>query len=105
MPEVVTPASEAQRADLNQRVESKALDGYLWLEQASRATTLQVSFVSRSAGNVFSLRGIQSAIDRGIDRAELIRHGATSAEVAATSHHPDIETMQIRNGQLLRRTR
>ncbi len=100
-PEVVTPASEAQRADLNQRVESKALDGYLWLEQAAGEATPQVSFVSRSAGNVFSLRGVQSAIDRGIDRAELIRHGATSAEVAATSQHPDIETMQIRNGQLI----
>jgi ABC-2 type transport system permease protein len=100
-PEVVTPASDAQRADLNQRVESKALDGYLLLEQAAGQTTPQVSFVSRSAGNLFSLGGMHSAIDRGIERAELIRHGATSAEVAAASHHPDIQTMQIRNGQLI----
>jgi ABC-2 type transport system permease protein len=100
-PEVVTPASDAQRADLNQRVESKALDGYLWLEQRADATSPKVSFVSRSAGNLFSLGGMQSAIDRGIERAELLRHGATSAEVAATSRHPDIETMQIRNGQLI----
>ncbi len=100
-PGVVTPASDAQRAELNQRVESKALDGYLWLEQAAGATSPKVSFVSRSAGNLFSLGGMQSAIDRGIERAELLRHGATSAEVAATSHHPDIETMQIRNGQLI----
>ncbi len=100
-PEVVTPASDAQRADLNHRVESKALDGYLWLEQAADATSPKVSFVSRSAGNLFSLGGMHSAIDRGIERAELLRHGATSAEVAATSHHPDIETMQIRNGQLI----
>jgi ABC-2 type transport system permease protein len=100
-PEVVTPASDAQRADLNRRVESKALDGYLWLEQRADATSPKVSFVSRSAGNLFSLGGMQSAIDRGIERAELLRHGATSAEVAATSRHPDIETMQIRNGQLI----
>jgi ABC-2 type transport system permease protein len=100
-PEVVTPASDAQRTDLNQRVESKALDGYLWLEQRADATSPKVSFVSRSAGNLFSLGGMQSAIDRGIERAELLRHGATSAEVAATSRHPDIETMQIRNGQLI----
>jgi ABC-2 type transport system permease protein len=101
-PEVVTPASEAQRADLNQRVEGKALDGYLWLEQAPGAASPQVSFVSRSAGKLFSLGGMQNAIDRGIERAELIRRGATSAEIAATSHHPDIQTMQIRNGQLVR---
>jgi ABC-2 type transport system permease protein len=100
-PEVVTPASDAQRTDLNQRVESKALDGYLWLEQRADATSPKVSFVSRSAGNLFSLGGMQSAIDRGIERAELLRHGATSTEVAVTSHHPDIETMQIRNGQLI----
>ena len=31
--EVVAPASDAQRAELNRRVEDKTLDGYLWLEQ------------------------------------------------------------------------
>jgi ABC-2 type transport system permease protein len=100
-PEVITPASEAQRAVLNRRVESKALDGYLWLEHKTNATAPEVSFVSRSAGNLFSLEGIQNALDRGVERAELIRHGATGAEVAASSHHPDIQTMQIRNGQLI----
>ena len=100
-PEVIAPATEADRAMLNQRVESRALDGYLWLVQKPDAATPDASFVSHSAGTLFSLEGIQKAVDRGIERAELIRHGATGAEVAATSHHPDIETMQIRNGQLI----
>src|SRR3984885_14198975 len=31
--EVIAPASDVQRAELNRRVEDKALDGYLWLGQ------------------------------------------------------------------------
>lgn len=99
--EVVTPASEAARSELNQRVESRALEGYLWLEQKPGAVTPEASYVSRSAGNLFSLGSIESAVNRGMERAELIRHGASTEEVAATSHHPDIQTMQIKNGQLV----
>jgi ABC-2 type transport system permease protein len=100
-PEVITPASQTQRVALNRRVESRELDGYLWLDQKPGAAAPEISFISRSAGNLFSLGSIESAINRGIERAELIRHGATSAEVTATSHRPDIQTMQVRNGQLI----
>jgi ABC-2 type transport system permease protein len=99
--EVVTPGSEAQRIELNQRVENRALDGYLWLEQKPDAAVPEVSYISHSAGNLFSMGGIESAVNRGIERAELIRHGATSAEIAATSHRSEIQTMQIKNGQLV----
>jgi ABC-2 type transport system permease protein len=99
--EVVTPGSEAQRIELNQRVESRSLDGYLWLEQKPDAAVPEVSYISHSAGNLFSMGGIESAVNRGIERAELIRHGATSAEIAATSHRSEIQTMQIKNGQLV----
>ena len=37
--EVVALVSDADRAALNARVESKALDGYLWLQRSPGATT------------------------------------------------------------------
>ena len=46
-PEVVAPASDADRAALNKRVEDKALDGYLWLEQKPGAAAPEVSFIHR----------------------------------------------------------
>jgi ABC-2 type transport system permease protein len=100
-PEVVAAASEAQRAVLNRRVQDKTLDGYLWLEQKPGIAAPEATFISRSAGDLFSLGGIESAVDRGLEREQLLRHGATSAEIEATTHHSDIQTMQIREGRLV----
>ena len=98
--EVIAPASDAQRAELNRRVEDKALDGYLWLEQKPGAEVPEVSFISRSAGDLFSLGGIESAVDHGLERERLVEHGVSSAEITAMTRHPDIQTMQIREGRL-----
>jgi ABC-2 type transport system permease protein len=98
--EVVAPASDAQRAALNRRVEDKALDGYLWLEQTPDAAAPEVSFISRSAGDLFSLRGLESAVEHGLERERLVQHGVSSAEITAMTHQPDIQTMQIREGRL-----
>jgi ABC-2 type transport system permease protein len=98
--EVVAPASDAQRAALNRRVEDKALDGYLWLEEKPGAEAPEVSFISRSAGDLFSLGGIESAVDHGLERERLVQHGVSSAEITAMTRHPDIQTMQIREGRL-----
>jgi ABC-2 type transport system permease protein len=98
--EVIAPASDAQRAELNRRVEDKALDGYLWLEEKPGAGTPEVSFISRSAGDLFSLGGIASAVDHGLERERLVQHGVSSAEITAITRHPDIQTMQIREGRL-----
>jgi ABC-2 type transport system permease protein len=100
-PEVVAPASDAQRAVLNRRVEDKALDGYLWLEQKPGVAAPEVSFISRSAGDLFSLGGIESAVDHGLERERLVQHGVSSAEITAMTRHPDIQTMQIRAGRLI----
>ena len=100
-PEVVAPASDAARAALNRRVEDKGLDGYLWLEQKPGAAVPEVTFVSRSAGDLFSLRGLEGAVNQGLEREQLVQHGVSSAEIAASTHHADIQTMQIRQGQLI----
>ena len=100
-PEIVTPASEAQRAELNRRVQDKTLDGYLWLEQKPGTAAPEATFISRSAGDLFSLGSIESAVNRGLQREQLLQHGATSAEINAMTGHADIQTMQIREGRLV----
>jgi ABC-2 type transport system permease protein len=100
-PEVVAPATDAQRAELNRRVENKALDGYLWLEQKPGTALPEVTYISRSSGDLFSIGSMESAVDRGMERQQLLQHGATSAEISAMTRHADIQTMQIRGDRLL----
>src|SRR6185437_13306274 len=54
-----------------------------------------------SAGDMFSLGGLGSAVDRGLERQQLARHGVPAAEIAAMPRHAEIETMQIRAGKLV----
>src|SRR3954470_37700 len=53
-PEVITPATNEQRSKLNRRVEDKTLDGYLWLEKKPGSSAPEATFVSSSAGDLFS---------------------------------------------------
>lgn len=101
MPEVVAPASDADRAALNESVEHRKLDGYLWLEQKSGGDKPEATYISRSAGDMFSLGGLGSAVDRGLERQQLARHGVPAAEIAAMPRHAEIQTMQIRAGKLV----
>jgi ABC-2 type transport system permease protein len=100
-PEVIAPVTEADRAALNRRVEDKTLDGYLWLEKKPGESTPEATFVSRSSGDLFSLGGMESAVNHGFQREQLIQHGVSSAEIRAMTRHAEIQTMQLRQGQLL----
>src|ERR1700761_5006725 len=62
-PEVIAPATDAERAALNQSVEDKTLDGYLWLETKSGSNAPEATFVSRSSGDLFSLGGMENAVN------------------------------------------
>jgi ABC-2 type transport system permease protein len=99
--EVIAPATDADRAALNKRVEDKTLDGYLWLEKKPGSTAPDATFVSRSSGDLFSLGGMESAVNHGVEREQLIQHGVSSGEIDAMTHHADIQTMQLRQGQLI----
>ena len=61
----------------------------------------QATFVSRSSGDLFSLGGMESAVNHGVEREQLIQHGVSSGEIDAMTHHADIQTMQLRQGQLI----
>ncbi len=100
-PEVIAPATNEQRAELNRRVEEKGLDGYLWLEKKPGSNAPEATFVSRSSGDLFSLGGMESAVNHGLEREQLIQHGVSSAEIDAMTRHTDIHTVQLSQGRLV----
>ncbi len=99
--EVVAPASDADHAAMTKRVESKSLDGYLWLHRKQGTALPEASFVSRSSGDLFTAGGVRSAIDHALLREQLIRHGLSSTEIKDLSQHVDVQTMQVRQGRLI----
>ena len=98
--EIIAPAADGERAALTQRVESKSLDGYLWLNREPRTAMPEANFVSRSSGDLFTADGVRSAIDHALLREQLIRHGLSSEEIKSVSQHVDVQTMQVRQGRL-----
>jgi ABC-2 type transport system permease protein len=100
-PEVITPATNEQRSELNRRVEDKRLDGYLWLEMKPGSSGPEATFVSRSSGDLFSLGGMESAVNHGLEREQLIQHGVSAAEIDAMTRHAEIQTVQLNQGRLV----
>ena len=65
------------------------------------AAAPEVSFISRSAGDLFSWRGMESAVDHGLERERLVQHGVIERGDHRDDAPPDIQTMQIREGRLM----
>jgi ABC-2 type transport system permease protein len=99
-PPVVAPASQAERDALTHLVDTRKIDGYLWLERKPGAPT-QAQFISRSAGDLFATNGLQTVVNEGLEREQLLRRGLNHADLDSVQRHADIATMQVRDGRLL----
>ena len=98
---VEAPATAADLTALNRRVESKALDGYLWLNMQPGATRPQATYVSRGSADVFGESRMQDAIGRAMAREELMKRGVSSAGADDLLKAVDLKTKQVKNGHVV----
>jgi ABC-2 type transport system permease protein len=85
-------------AGLNAEVESKRIDGYLWLETKAGAMQPETTYVS-GGSDFFGKDTMQYAIGRGLAREELVKHGATIGEIEASLKEIDLKTLMVKNGK------
>ncbi len=97
---IVAPATEADREALTKRVETRQLDGYVWLEQEG-GRVAKAQLVLRSAGDLFAASGLDDAVMRASERLQLQDHGASAAEISAIQQPVVFETLQVRGGKVV----
>ena len=91
-------SSRVFNSALNAEVESKAIDGYLWLSKKPEAP-LEATFTSRESADFVRKDSMKDAIGHALVREELVKRGATSGEVGALLKDVDLRTLQVKNGK------
>ena len=95
--EVQAPATEADINTLVQRVDSKQIDGYLWLQVKPDQAQPSVVYATRSSTNLSEDR-MRDAVDHALLRARLQEHGMQPGEVTSLLKPIQIQTLQVKNG-------
>lgn len=88
---------EAQRARLNAQVESKEIDGYLWIGP-DVLTSNQVQFRARDVTRVQVVQDIGNAVTGAVREERLRGSGVTAAQVAALVREVDVKASRITGG-------
>lgn len=96
--DVMAPINESGLAPLNAQVESKQIDGYLWLDRRPGTTRLEATYTSSGSADFMGRDRIQDAIGHALVREELEKRGATSEEMQALLQDVDLKTQQVKNG-------
>jgi ABC-2 type transport system permease protein len=96
--DVKAPLTEDDLAALNAEVESKQIDGYLWLNLRPGTTRLEATYTSRGSADFVGKDRMQDSIGHALVREELVKRGATSEEIQALLKDVDLKTQQVKNG-------
>jgi ABC-2 type transport system permease protein len=99
---VMAPATTADLKALMAQVESKQIDGYLWLAVTPGQSQPEVTYVSRSSADYAGRDHLENAIDNALVREELVKRGMASDAVGGLLKGVKIATMQVKNGELIR---
>lgn len=96
---LMAPVEENDLATLNAQVESKAIDGYLWLRVVPGKVQPEATYVSRSSADFLGAGKMQAAIGNALVREALMQHGIANAKVDALLNDVQLHTRQIRGGE------
>jgi ABC-2 type transport system permease protein len=97
--EVQAPVAESDLASLNHQVESKAIDGYLWLNVQPGQAVPEATYVSRGSADFFEADQMQGAIGNALVREALMNHGVASSQADGLLHDVDLKTRQVKGGK------
>ena len=97
--EVRAPINDGELAALNDEVESKRIDGYLWLNVRPGSTQPEATYTSRGSADFVGKDKMQDAIGHALVREELVKRGATNEQIGALLKDVDLKTLQVKNGK------
>ena len=100
--QVIAPASPDMRAQIIQQIQTRAIDGMLWIE-ATRGSLPEATYISKSAGDFMTGSRLHDALDNGLIDEQLARGGVTKAQADALAKGVPIVTYQVNSaGRVVR---
>jgi ABC-2 type transport system permease protein len=91
--DVVAPATAADRAALIEKVQSKSVDGLLWIDTAGVTPT--ATYTSQSSGDIVISARLGSALNHAIAVERMAARGMSQSDVDALLKDVSIQTLQL----------
>jgi ABC-2 type transport system permease protein len=95
--DVVAPVSPADRAALVSRVESKQVDGLLWVTTGADGS-VKATYTSQSSGDIVVTGRLESALNHALAMERMIARGMSPTEVDTLLKNVSVETLQVGKG-------
>jgi ABC-2 type transport system permease protein len=92
--DVVAPASAADRAGLVAKVQSKAVDGLLWIETPSSGSTT-ATYTSQSSGDIVVADRLNAALNHALAIERMTARGMQQTEVDTLLKQVKVDTLQV----------
>lgn len=92
--DVVAPATPAQRIELLRKVETKDVDGLLWVD-IEPSGKVDASYTSESSGDIVITSRLTSALNHSLAMERMTARGMSAAQVDSLLKQVDIETLQV----------
>ena len=93
--EIIAPATAADRAALIKRIQSKALDGFVWIEAAPDSIPT-ATYTSPSSGDFVTGSRLRSAINHALVSERLTATGTLQAQADTLIKGVEIATFQVK---------
>ena len=93
--DVIAPATEADRTALVGEIQSKGLDGLLWVETPKGQPPF-VTYTSQSSGDFITTGRLKSAVNHALVDARLIAGGMNHADANTLVDGVSIDTFQVK---------
>jgi ABC-2 type transport system permease protein len=92
--DVVAPATAEDRTALLQQVQSKSIDGFLWIGRSAAGAPV-ATYISRSLDDSITTRRLKSALNRSLVNERLTAKGMPPAEAEALLKDVSVEALQV----------
>jgi ABC-2 type transport system permease protein len=93
--DVVAPLTPENRDQLIQLIQSRVLDGVLWLETSDDGMPV-ARYTSKSSGDFMTASRLRTALNDGIAEEKLTSGGMTPAQAQAVTRGVSIDTYQVK---------
>src|SRR5882762_7758344 len=92
--DVVAPASASERAALVAKVQSKTVDGLLWIESAPGGS-LSATYTSQSSGDIVISQRLGSALNHSLSVERMTSRGMSRTDVDDLLKEVKVQTLQL----------
>lgn len=93
--DVVTPLTPERRTELIRLIQSRALDGVLWIESSGSGLPT-AEYTSKSAGDFMTTSHLSEALNSSIEKEKLASGGLTITQADAVTKGIPVETYQVK---------